>query len=450
VFEESKADSARNIPPSAPDAKPRQPASALPPDRAELLQSPSMAQGLLAPTGTAAPESAIRELLESATFRKATTLRKLLEFLWINRETVLNEYAIATQVLGRKADFDPKLDSAVRVHVLRLRQKLREYYEAEGARSTVRFTVPSGSLALNVEELLEPVEPSPDPPLHGADPSQRRSVWPGLFALAVVLAVIGWVQALRTQPAASETLALPPFWKRVLGNDRPTRLVIPSPIFLQWPGREVRVRDVRINDFHRVDESAEIQELKRRYGNPFLNQSYSVLASSLAAISLSQYLAVRGTPVNVAAEGQLALDAFANENLLFFGFPHTSRWLNTLTEKSNFRLDNRGNRIENLQPRTGEPQRFELMQISPTRRIRPQLVCVFPGKERGTKVILLAGESAAAAPFLMSPTGLEAMDVAWEDNGRPTFYEAVVMAETENDALVRARVAAFRSVPASN
>jgi hypothetical protein len=59
--------------------------------------------------------------------------------------------------------------------------------------------------------------------------------------------------------------------------------------------------------------------LVEKHGTPDLSQSYSVLAHSLAAVSLAQYLAVRGNPVGIAPESQLALDSFTNENLVFFG-----------------------------------------------------------------------------------------------------------------------------------
>src|SRR5271163_305655 len=45
----------------------------------------------------------------------------------------IKEYQIATEVLGRSTDFDPQLDSMVRVQAGRLRVKLTEYYGTDGA-----------------------------------------------------------------------------------------------------------------------------------------------------------------------------------------------------------------------------------------------------------------------------------------------------------------------------
>src|ERR1700692_1162057 len=46
--------------------------------------------------------------------------------------TPIKEFQIATEVFGRSPDFDPQLDSMVRVQAGRLRSKLTEYYGSGG------------------------------------------------------------------------------------------------------------------------------------------------------------------------------------------------------------------------------------------------------------------------------------------------------------------------------
>src|SRR6185436_19256756 len=57
----------------------------------------------------------IRQVADSETFRSAPTMRALLLYLWEHQGASISEYAIATEALGRSRDFDPKLDSTVRV-----------------------------------------------------------------------------------------------------------------------------------------------------------------------------------------------------------------------------------------------------------------------------------------------------------------------------------------------
>ena len=55
--------------------------------------------------------------------------------------TPLKEYQIATEVFGRPSDFDPQVDSTIRVQAGRLRAKLAEYYAAEGADDSILVEV---------------------------------------------------------------------------------------------------------------------------------------------------------------------------------------------------------------------------------------------------------------------------------------------------------------------
>jgi hypothetical protein len=91
---------------------------------------------------------------------------KLLEYLcakYFNAETEsIKEYSIAVEVLGRPESFDPAEDAIARVEVHRLRRKLRDYYEGEGAANRLRIVIPSGKYA-PIFTLADP-SPSSDPP----------------------------------------------------------------------------------------------------------------------------------------------------------------------------------------------------------------------------------------------------------------------------------------------
>src|SRR5262245_23790259 len=89
-------------------------------------------------------DALIRQVADSETFRAAPTMRALLLYLWEHQGESLSEYAIATEALGRSADFEPKLDSTVRVQVARLRTKLKEFYESNGDSFPLRLTLPLG------------------------------------------------------------------------------------------------------------------------------------------------------------------------------------------------------------------------------------------------------------------------------------------------------------------
>ena len=59
----------------------------------------------------------------------------------------LKETVIAVSVFGRPTDYDPKADTVVRNQALRLRLKLKDYYESEGARDPLMIQIPKGQYA---------------------------------------------------------------------------------------------------------------------------------------------------------------------------------------------------------------------------------------------------------------------------------------------------------------
>lgn len=71
--------------------------------------------------------SELEDVLASLAFKKAPTLCRLLCYLWEQRDGEVSEYAIATEALGRKVDFEPHADATVRVLVSRLRQRLKDF-----------------------------------------------------------------------------------------------------------------------------------------------------------------------------------------------------------------------------------------------------------------------------------------------------------------------------------
>jgi transposase len=66
-------------------------------------------------------------------------LRYLAEQRLQNPGSPIKEYQIAAEVFGRPSDFDPHVDSSIRVQAGRLRLKLAEYYSSEGERDPIKL-----------------------------------------------------------------------------------------------------------------------------------------------------------------------------------------------------------------------------------------------------------------------------------------------------------------------
>jgi hypothetical protein len=90
----------------------------------------------------------LARLLGSDALSNAPCLRRFLSYV-VDRslagdEGNVKEYAIGLEVFGRGDAFDPRIDTIVRVQARRLRSKLEEYYEVEGALDRVVIELPKG------------------------------------------------------------------------------------------------------------------------------------------------------------------------------------------------------------------------------------------------------------------------------------------------------------------
>src|SRR5229473_6368375 len=110
----------------------------------------------------------IDKLVNSHVLHGSESLCKLLRYLAkhaLDRPgTPIKEYQIATEVFGRSDDFDPQLDSMVRVQAGRLRAKLSEYYSANGTDHAIVVELPKGTYLLAFHHRAHGGRPHLSPP----------------------------------------------------------------------------------------------------------------------------------------------------------------------------------------------------------------------------------------------------------------------------------------------
>ncbi len=104
----------------------------------------------------------LEAVFASGIFSRAPGLAHMLNYVcskyFEGQSDQVKEYNIAVEALGRPADFDQKRDSIVRVEAHRLRRRLSEYYQGEGASHRIRIVLPSGQYVPQFQ-LIEPKEP---------------------------------------------------------------------------------------------------------------------------------------------------------------------------------------------------------------------------------------------------------------------------------------------------
>ncbi|MGH9665690.1 MAG: helix-turn-helix domain-containing protein, partial [Bryobacteraceae bacterium] len=372
-------------------------------------------------------------IIASAAFRRAPALRRLLLYLWEHRAEQSGEYAIALDVLSKRPDFDSKLDATVRVQVSRLRQKLKEFFNAEGSGLAFRLVIPAGGHALELQPVQISTASAPASPAHPS-PLRQSAFLAAIAACILLCAATAWfwhrARSLEAEAAARPASAeLPPFWRSVLGNGRVTHVVFPTPTFFQV-GR-LRVRDVAINDPAGISMSPQLESLLRPFGKPSVSQTYSVTSDTLALAILLKALANRGVPVTISSTRDLSLELFGSENLLFLGVPPTSRLVERLLARTDFYLQPGGSVVGIRHPLSNEPKQFAPSVQSSTGTTFG-IIAVLPGQAPQTRLVLLCGlQTFALASYLASPLTLHELGDFLARKGHPEFFEMVVSSEVE-------------------
>jgi len=100
-------------------------------------------------TDPIAIEEQLHRILSSPEFHATARQKKMLHFVTQmfleGRAGEIKGYTVATDVFGRKTDFDPNADPIVSVEARRLRRALERYYLTAGRRDRVRITILKGS-----------------------------------------------------------------------------------------------------------------------------------------------------------------------------------------------------------------------------------------------------------------------------------------------------------------
>ena len=393
-------------------------------------------------------EFLFHQIADSEIFRAAPMMRTLLSYLWQHRKEPLNEYAIATEALGRRADFNPKIDATVRVEIARLRRKLKEFYESKEGPFPLTISIPLGG-----HELQWVYAASPGPLSFSAPAVPRmvqipRAIGIGLVCFAAMLCVICGVLLVQNRglkASNSREQPMPSFWHSFVGAN-PTSIVVPAPVHFFWPDQRVFVRDLDVSDFSGWSSSPTLREFAKRWGPPLLDQRFVIARDVFAAGRLLQFFQDHGKQAQLIGSPNLSLDYFTKENIIFVGGPRTTDRFAEVLAKSNFQMAaSNPTLIKNRHPVAGEQSEYQESVKSSERRTIPGIITLLPTRAGGPHTLLLVGRfSTALTSFLLSPDGLRLLDERWTEDGRPGAWEMVVQADIQGETALKVWPVAFR------
>ena len=401
----------------------------------------------------------IDRLVNSHTLHGSESLCKLLRYLAEHAirhpGVALKEYQIATEVFGRPADFDPQLDSLVRVQAGRLRSKIAEYYSSEGSHDPILVELPKGTYTLafhpataSTKTVLRDVHEKRE---EEEDTSQSRPFSRAVLILSILLtlAVIGVAALLSgrvTTNGASKVDESAPAAFRVFWNGFVSGPDAPWVIFSN--GEFVGRPEVGLRYFNPARDSRET-----------ITDNYTGVGEVLAVYNLNQVFSQLHHQIRVKRGSLFSLDDAQNNNLIFVGSPVENLSLLDIpsTHHFIFQRATSGPRkgdiaIVNVNPRAGEAKMFFGSPSGTPVLEDYAIVGLVPGMNSARWVLILAGTNTigtqAAAEYVCRQDSLEQLllRLSVSENGVLKPFEAVLHVRIARGVPVGTDLVALREV----
>ena len=395
----------------------------------------------------------LERVVHSDAFRHASALQRLLQYLGTRviekPATEIKEYTVGVEVFGRGADYDPKINTIVRVQIHRLRLKLADYYQSEGTDDHIVIEIPRGkylptfagrgaprsesarrhSLAQLSLGAGAGVGSSPEPKVEAeqAQPQNLKQRFlphrvgrvlfaTALFASGLILGVL-WNRLGRTQsridnaslPAtAAEIPSGDPaqdFWRSFLGNDSAPVLGYADAVFLVDDTNDLLRfrrgasddRGTRV-DPHLARQFASNPGLVARAGPLYYEDGYTGTGDAEGIFILTRFFTRMGLQLQVKRCRLMTIDDLKQHNVILLGSSDQNKAVEQLSKPKDFVFERSGPyhawsaQFVNHHPLPGEAHSYGTERDPVTQELKANyaLLNVQPGVVPGRYVAILS------------------------------------------------------------
>src|SRR5207237_5809514 len=396
----------------------------------------------------------IDRLISSHVLHGSESLCKLLRYFAdhaLNHPGVpLKEYQIATEVFGRRADFDPQSDSTILVQAGRIRLELVEYYSSAGDEDAIVVELPKGSHALSSHHRVPGTAHPPSGPYYEKT-SQRTTERRSIRALAVLsillAAAVGVIVSLvvtrnstrRELPAGNEAApaVFRVFWKSFLSGSQETWVIFSNGAFVGRP-------EIGMRYFDPLRDSRNV-----------ILDHYTGVGEVLAVHELDRVFGLLRRPLRVKRGSLFSLDDAKNNDLIFVGSPAENLTLRDIPSTQQFvfqRLDSGPRRgdlaVVNLHPQAGEDKHFFGSRSNTPLTEDYSVIALVRGFNPSQWVMILAGTTTLgtqAVEFVCSENSLKDLlgRLKVSQTGEMKPFEAVLRVKVTRGVPVESSIVAL-------
>jgi hypothetical protein len=400
----------------------------------------------------------IDKLVNSHVLHGSESLCKLLRYLArhvLDHPGIpIKEYQIATEVFGRSTDFDPQLDSMVRVQAGRLRVKLGEYYGSDGAEDAVIVELPRGTYVLSFHHRVPGSFRAHStalvsPEQNGASPRRNWIIATSLLAALLVTAVIAILSMVSNRNPAQAGIArdsdgvpaaFQVFWNGFVSGQQEPWVIFSNAKFVGRPEIGLRYYDT-VKD-----------------KNTPIFDHYTGVGEVLAIHELDHLFDTFHRQIRVKRGSLFSLDDAKNNNLIFVGSSLENLTLLEVpgTQEFVFHRVASGPRkgdpeIVNVHPQPGEAKEFLGTPTNDPLTDDYAVIGLVKGLNPGQAVLILAGDTTmgtqAAVEYVCRQNSVEELllRLSVSQTGQLKPFEAVLHVKVTRGVPVSTELVALRN-----
>jgi hypothetical protein len=432
----------------------------------------------------------VERILATSPFARSQRLSDFLHYVCKEtlegRGNALSEQHIGEIVFGRPPGYDSSVDSIVRSHALRLRQRLDQFFTRTGRDEPLRLRIPRGrysvvfepasSLAHHVAtdpdeygepepwrhdeefaeigsatssaELVErtPAASAPAPPHPAAAPARKFTTLHIAISLAILAVICLLLKGSHSEtPHSSRRNSI---WPHLFTNDQPTRIVLGDSGLVLF--HAVNRRYLSLDDYLAKRYKAHldgVQHVDPDFAVFLTTRRYTSMVDASTVLRLTRLPEASPDRTLVQYARDMRLNDFKNGNLILIGAQEADPWVELFERSMNFvfTIDtpNQLNAFRNRNPQAGESQLYG--PASSDDKTIYAVVAFLPNLNQTGNVLLLeglnmAGTESAADLVLDDAQFLPVLARVRKPDGSLPYFEMLLECSTLTDNATPAKV----------